>query len=86
MVRSAVKSWLKLPKDTPTPYFHALVVEGDLGVPLHEQVVSLMKAKHLCTLSCESAGMAKQTRRSSLDGRKISSSHDLKEALAEKLH
>ena len=30
-VRSALRSWLKLPKDTPVPFFHAPVVEGGLG-------------------------------------------------------
>ena len=30
-VRSALRSWLKLPKDTPVPFFHTPVVEGGLG-------------------------------------------------------
>ena len=50
MVRSPVRSGLKLPKDTPIPFFHAPVVEGGLGVPLQEHVVPLMKAKRLSGL------------------------------------
>ena len=50
MVRSALRSWLKLPKDTPIPFFHAPVVEGGLGVPLQAHVVLLMKAKRLSGL------------------------------------
>ena len=46
-VQPALRSWLKLPKDTPIPLFHAPVVEGGLGVPLHEHVVPLMPAKRL---------------------------------------
>ena len=100
MVRSAVRSWLKLPKDTTIPFFHAPVVEGGLGVPLQEHVVPLMKAKRLSRLKTSpdpviaamlrtvsaSAGLAKQTRRSSLNGREITSSNDLKATLAAMLH
>lgn len=46
-VQPALRSWLKLPKDNPIPLFHAPVVEGGLGVPLHEHVVPLMPAKRL---------------------------------------
>ena len=48
-VQPALRSWLKLPKDTPIPLFHAPVVEGGLGVPFHEHVVPLMPAKCLST-------------------------------------
>ena len=50
MVRSGLRSWLKLPKDTPVPFFHAPVVEGGLSVPLHEHVVPLTRAKRLARL------------------------------------
>ena len=46
-VQPALRSWLKLPKDTPIPLFHAPVVEGGLGVPPHEHVVPLTPAKRL---------------------------------------
>ena len=32
MTRAAVRKWLHLPHDTPTPFFHAKVVDGGLGV------------------------------------------------------
>ena len=100
MVRSAVRSWLKLPKDTSTPYFRAPVIEGGLGIPQHEYIVPLMKAKRLSKLdespdpviaamlreASASADLARQTRKLSLDGREINSSTDLKGILAERLH
>ena len=100
MVRSAVRSWLKLPKDTPTPFFHAPVVEGGLGIPLHEHFVPLMKAKRLSRLDdspdpviaamltsvSATAGLARQIRRTSLNGLEVTSSRDLKGTLAEMLH
>lgn len=33
MIRSTVRTWLRLPSDTPTPYFHAPVSSGGLGIP-----------------------------------------------------
>lgn len=33
MVRGAIRSWLKLPKDTPLGMFHASAQDGGLGVP-----------------------------------------------------
>ena len=72
---------------------------GGLGVPLQEHVVPLMKAKRLGHLDASSdpviaamlrsalasAGLARQTRRKSLNGREITS-HNLKATLAEMLH
>ena len=99
-VRVALRSWLKLPKDTPVPFFHAPVVEGGLGVPLHEHVVPLMRAKHLSRLDetpdpviaamlkevSASAGSALRTPQTSLNGRVMTSSRDLKAMLASMLH
>ena len=99
-VRVALRSWLKLPKDTPVPFFHAPVVEGGLGVPLHEHVVPLMRAKRLSRLDetpdpviaamlkevSASAGSALRTRQTSLNGRVMTSSRDLKATLASMLH
>ena len=62
--------WLKLPKDTSVLYFHAPVIEGGLGIPLHEHVVPLMKAKRelpdpviaaILREASASADLAKQT-------------------------
>ena len=89
-----------MPKDTPVPFFHAPVVEGGLGVPLHEHVVPLMRAKRLSRLDesphpviaamlstvSASAGRAKHIWRTTLNGRKMTSSHDLKVTMAEMLH
>lgn len=44
-IRSAIRSWLKLPKDTPTAFFHAEIVNGGLGVPLLSQTIPLLKHK-----------------------------------------
>lgn len=100
MVRSALQSWFKSPQDTPVLCFHTHVIEGGLGVPLHENIVPLMQAKRLSRLDASSdpviavtlstvsasAGRAKQTRRTTLNGRKMTSSRDLKATLAEMLH
>ena len=89
-VRSALRSWLKLPKDTPVPFFQAPVVEGGLGVPLHEHVVLLMRAKRLSRLDesphpviaamleivSARAGSATMTCQTSLNGRVMISSRD----------
>lgn len=91
-VRAALRSWLKLPKNTPVPFFHAPVVEGGLGVTLHELVVLLVRAKRLSRMDespdpviaamlktvSASAGSALRTPQTSLNGRVMTSSHDLK--------
>lgn len=91
---------MKLPNNTPVPFFHAPVVEGGLGVPLHEHVVPLMRAKRLCRLdelpdpvivamlktvsaSCGSVLWSHQT---TLNGRVMTSSNDLKAMLTTMLH
>uniref|UniRef100_A0A8C7YCS3 ribonuclease H n=1 Tax=Oryzias sinensis TaxID=183150 RepID=A0A8C7YCS3_9TELE len=33
LVRAAVRKWLRLPKDTPTAFFHAAILDGGLGIP-----------------------------------------------------
>ena len=92
-VRSALRSWLKLPRDAP-------VDEGGVGVPLHEHVVPLMRAKHLSRLDetpdpvtaamlkvvSASAGSATMTCQTTLNGRVMTSSRDLKTTLATMLH
>ena len=99
-MRSALRSWLKLPRDTPVPFFHAPVVEGGLGAPLHEHVVPLMRAKRLSRLDetpnpviaamlkvvSASAGSATMTCQTTLNGRFMTSSRDLKTTLAMMLH
>ena len=41
-MRSAVRSWLKLPKDTSTTFFHAKAVDGGLNLPLLEHEIPLL--------------------------------------------
>jgi len=42
-MRSAVSSWLKLPKDISIAFFHAKAVDGGLSLPLLEHEIPLMK-------------------------------------------
>ena len=42
-MRSAVRSWLKLPKDTSIGFLHAKAVDSALGLPLLEHEIPLMK-------------------------------------------
>ena len=42
-MRSAVRSWLKLPKDSSIAYLHARAVDGGLSHPLLEHEIPLMK-------------------------------------------
>ena len=46
-IRAALRSWLKMPKDTPTAYFHAEIVDGGLGVDMLSQTVPLMRSERL---------------------------------------
>ena len=41
-MRSAVRSWLKLPKDTSTTFFHAKAVDSGLNLPLLEHEIPLL--------------------------------------------
>ena len=42
-MRSAVRSWLKLPKDTSIAFFHTKAVHSGLSLPLLEHEIPLMK-------------------------------------------
>jgi hypothetical protein len=47
-VRSAVRKWLRLPRDTPLAFFHANVRDGGLGVPsLSITVPALLRSRLL---------------------------------------
>ena len=50
-VRSALRSWLKLPKDTPVPYFHARVKDGGLGIACHEFRIPYLRLQRLLNLT-----------------------------------
>ena len=45
-VRAAVRSWLKLPSDTPKAFFHAKIFDGGLGIVTLEHQVPMMASKH----------------------------------------
>ena len=47
--QSAVRSCLKLPKDTPTAYFHARAVDGGLNIPT-EHAIPLAKQSHIARM------------------------------------
>ena len=46
-IRAALRSWLRMPKDTPTAYFHAEIRDGGLGVEMLSQTVPLIRSKRL---------------------------------------
>lgn len=49
-VRNAVKSWLRLPMDTPSAYIHASVLHGGLGIPSMRWTIPLMRFNRLKNL------------------------------------
>ena len=51
--RAAVRSWLKLPHATVTPYFHSTAVDGGLGLPLLAHLSKLFSSfpHGTCSLS-----------------------------------
>ena len=49
-VQSAVRSWLKLPRDTPTAYFHAREVAGGLNIPTLEHAIPLAKQSRIACM------------------------------------
>ena len=99
-IRSAIRSWLKLPKDTPTAFFHAEIVNGGLGVPLFSQTIPLLKHKliaNLCrsedpviqailAMPQRSTSLLKQRTSKSFCGTVVSSKQCLRSALARSLH
>ena len=46
-IRAVLRSWLRMPKDTPTAYFHAEIIDGGLGVEMLSQTVPLIRSKRL---------------------------------------
>ena len=47
MIRSALRSWLKQPKDTPLAFFYANVKAGGLGIPSLRHVIPDLKKNRL---------------------------------------
>nr|VZI51360.1 unnamed protein product [Spirometra erinaceieuropaei] len=46
-IRQAVKTWLRLPADTPTAFFYARLTDGGIGLPCLSTSIPLMKRKRL---------------------------------------
>lgn len=57
-VRKSVRKCLCLPDDVPTPFFHARVAEGDLGIMSFETKIPEMIAARLSALSGSDFGAA----------------------------
>lgn len=51
IVRKAVRDWLRLPKDTPKPFFHASQRDGGLGILPFRKVVPVLRKKRLNKLA-----------------------------------
>ena len=49
-IRRTVRGWVKLPRDTPVPFFHAKVGDGGLGIDCLEFHVPYMKSQRLLNL------------------------------------
>ena len=97
---AAVRSWLKLPRDTPKAFFHGKIFDGGLGIVTLEHQVPLMKIKRIDRLwasddpviremlSTDGAEflLAKQREPSRYGGVEIASGSSLWAALATDLH
>ncbi|KAL7053992.1 hypothetical protein AAHC03_026631 [Spirometra sp. Aus1] len=46
-IRQAVRTWLRLPADTPTAFFYARLTDGGIGLPCLFTSIPLMKRKRL---------------------------------------
>src|SRR6218665_924153 len=51
MVRKSVRKWLRLPKDTPTAYFHSTAADGGLEIPPLLFLIPLMKNHRMAKLA-----------------------------------
>ena len=47
LVRAAVRTWLRLPHDTPTGYFHVKALNGGLEVPSLRYTMPLLKTRRM---------------------------------------
>ena len=50
-MRSAIRSWLKLLKDTPTAYFQARTVDGGLNIPTLEHAILLARQSRIARMA-----------------------------------
>ena len=99
-IRAVVRSWLKLPSDTPKVFFHAKIFDGGLGIVILDRRVPLMKIEcidrlwdnndpvireMLSTDGAESL-LPKQREPSRYRGMQITSGESLRVALVAELH
>ncbi|KAG7196381.1 hypothetical protein KM043_018805, partial [Ampulex compressa] len=64
-VRTAVRSWLRLPHDVPVGYFHAPILEGGIGMPQVKTLIPLLKfgrLQRLCRSDLPAARAAAESR------------------------
>ena len=97
-MRSAVRSWLKLPKDTSIAYLHARAVDGGLGLPLLRHEIPLMKRARtarmamspdpvVCAmLETPAARKVLRARQTSLNGTVVATRQGLRSALPQQLY
>ena len=97
-MRSAVRSWLKLPKDTSIAFFHAKAVHGGLSLPLLEHEIPLMKQARtarmglspdpvVCAmLETPAACKVLRAKQTSLHGTVMATRQGLRSVLAQQLH
>lgn len=43
LVRTAVRGWLRLPKDTPLGYLHATIPDGGIGIPCLTSIIPVLQ-------------------------------------------
>ena len=97
-MQSAVRSWLKLPKDTSIAYLHAKVVDGGLGLPLLEHEIPLMKRARTARMALSldpvvramletpAARKVLRARQTSLNDTVMATHQGLRSALAQQLY
>ena len=100
MIRASVRTWCKLPHDTPTAFFHSHICDGGLGIVTLEHQIPLLKIKRIARLwtsddpvivqmlTMESAEflLARQTEPTCYLGVQLVSKEGLRAALADDLH
>ena len=90
---AAVRSWLKLPNDSVTAYFHSAVVDGGVNVPMLAHQVPLMKVdsedpaiQALLVTPAARQLIESQTRPRQLNDTVVTSTRCLRSALAHTLY
>ena len=97
-MRSAVRSWLKLPKDTSIAFFHAKAVDSGLSLPLSEHEILLMKQARTARMAMSldlvvramletpAASKVLRVKQTSLNGTVVVTRQGLRSVLAHQLH